>query len=489
MTRKYTMFDIEVCKTGLIKTLQIGQGRLSVALRKLSSESFVDGRGKAISGWNKLPSAKREEVKNHISSFPRYVSHYTRNQTKSKFLHSSLNLAIMYRLYTEKFKSPVSQSYYKKVFYEDFNLRFKVPKKDTCKKCDHYFVKAKTATGIDRQINDEWHKTHVNRADFLRKQMNDDLERAKIDDEIETLTFDLQKVLCLPKIPTNIVYYLRQLNLYNFGIHVGSTNQGIFNVWLEHEASKGTQEVGSCLRKYIMTIAHPVKKLLLWSDSCGGQNRSIKLVLMLMQTLQNHPSLETISLRFLESGHSFLPNDSDFGDMECKLKTNEKIFTDQKYMQIMKDCRIHNKFHVNRMSPDVDFYSVKNLLDYTINRKKDSNKAKVSWMETHEIVMEKSSPLTIKMKKEIDGDIQLVNLAKKGCDVNGFKKIKLEHLWPEGRPLSKEKIKDLKSMLYLVDDDAKPFFDFLNNVQAGEFIDDLEGFGEAIDFDLECEEE
>lgn len=316
--------------------------------------------------------------------------------------------------------------------------------------------------------------------------MNEDLERAKIDDEIETLTFDLQKVLFLPKIPTNIVYYLRQLNLYNFGIHVGSTNQGIFNVWLEYEASKGTQEVGSCLRKYIMNIRHPVKKLLLWSDSCGGQNRSIKLVMMLMHTLQNHPSLETISLRFLQSGHSFLPNDTDFGDMECKLKKDERIFTDEKYMQIMRDCRIHNKFHVNRMSPNVDFYSVDNLLKYTTNRKRDSNKAKVSWMEAHEIVMEKSNPLTIKMKKQIDGESQSVNLETKGCYANGFKKIKLEQLWPVGRPLSQEKIKDLEFMMYLVDDDEKPFYDFLKNVQTGE---DLEGFGEAIDFDLEYEDD
>lgn len=319
--------------------------------------------------------------------------------------------------------------------------------------------------------------------------MNDDLERAKIDDEIETLTFDMEKVLFLPRVPTNIVYYLRQLNLYNFGIHVGSTNQGIFNVWLEHDASKGTQEVGSCLRKYIMSICRPVKKLLLWSDSCVGQNRSIKLVLMLIHTLQNHPSLETISLRFLESGHSFLPNDSDFGDFECKLKTNKRIFTDEKYIQIMKDCRLDNKFRVNRMSPDEEFFSVDNLLKYTTNRKTDCNKAKISWMETHEIVMEKSNPLTIQMKKQVDGESQSVNLTKKGCDVMGFKQIELEKLWPEGRPLTPEKVKDLKSMMYLIDDEAKPFYDFLDNVCTAEFVDDLEGFGEAIDFVVEREKD
>lgn len=160
MTRKFTMFGIEVCKTALVKTLQIGPGRLTVALKKLSCDSFEDGRGQSICGWNKLPSAKREEVKNHIASFPKYVSHCTRNQTDSKFLHSSLNLSIMYRLYKEKFPNPVSESFYKDVFYKDFNLRFKVPKKDTCKKCDEYFAKSKTAVGTDRQRNEELHQTH-----------------------------------------------------------------------------------------------------------------------------------------------------------------------------------------------------------------------------------------------------------------------------------------------------------------------------------------
>ncbi|KAJ8881134.1 hypothetical protein PR048_017607 [Dryococelus australis] len=66
---------------------------------------------------------------------------------------------------------------------------------------------------------------------------------------------------------------------------------------------------------------HPsVKKLILWSDSCGGQNRNIRLIIMLMYTLQNHASLESITLRFLPSSRSFLPNDSEFGDVEYALK-------------------------------------------------------------------------------------------------------------------------------------------------------------------------
>lgn len=98
--------------------------------------------------------------------------------------------------------------------------------------------------------------------------------------------------------------------------------------------SKGTQEVGSCLKKFIDT---PVKKLILWSDSCGGQNRSIKLILLLIHMLQNSKTThhwnpfrqskkvlilfvtywQSFYVRYLQSGHSFLPNDSEFGDVEC----------------------------------------------------------------------------------------------------------------------------------------------------------------------------
>lgn len=78
--------------------------------------------------------------------------------------------------------------------------------------------------------------------------MNVDLKLASV----ETLTFDLQKTHSLPKIPTNIAYYKRQLNLYNLRIYISSNKRSIFYLRLEQEGGKRTQEVGSCLRKYIL---------------------------------------------------------------------------------------------------------------------------------------------------------------------------------------------------------------------------------------------
>lgn len=196
-------------------------------------------------------------------------------------------------------------------------------------------------------------------------------------------------------------------------------------------------------------------------------------MLMLIHILQNHLSLETIHLRFLESGHSFLPNDSEFGDVECLIKENEKVYTLENYIEIMQECRTVNQFQVNRMLPQ-DLVSVQDLVDFTTNRKKDLEKQKVSWLDTHEIIIEKSQPLNIKMKKSINAEVQTINIEKKGNDKKKFKKIKLKQLYPGGRPLSQEKIKDLKSVLSLVDEEHLYFYDFLNNVKGKAFEDDID---------------
>lgn len=481
-TRFYSIFGTSVCKMALLGTLQISDSRLTTALNKqMYCDTYSDGRGKVSGGANALPRSKLAEVRAHIGSFPKYVSHYTRAQTESKYLSSNLNLAKIYRIYVKEAENPVSMSFYKKVFYRDFNLRFKKPKKDTCLKCDIYAIKKKTSIGDDLQLVEEWHNDHLIKAESLSNEMKADLEAAKNDNELETLTFDMQKILLLPKVPTSIAYYKRQLNLFNFGIHIGSTGQGKFNLWMEYVASRGTQEVGSCLKKHIDSITKPIKKLILWSDSCGGQNRSIKLVLMMMFILHNHETLQSISMKYLLSGHSFLPCDTEFGDAECALKQYENLYTDEQYLKIMEDCRVENKFDVSRMSPD-EFYSVKKLESLITNRKKDINNTKINWLETHEIVLEKTQPGIIKMQK--NGIFQSVNLQKLGRKLD-FISVVLDKLWPNGKPLSKEKVKDLNDLLKLVPEEHRHFYEFLNEVPTAEFEDDVDGFGEFIDFDVE----
>lgn len=107
-----------------------------------------------------------------------------------------------------------------------FNLRFKKPKKDTCKKCDIYKAKVESANAHTRQLLEERHDSHLDQAVLLQATMKKDLAEAANDPEVEVISEDTQKMLTLPKMLTSIVYYKRQLNLYNLGIHVGSTGKG-----------------------------------------------------------------------------------------------------------------------------------------------------------------------------------------------------------------------------------------------------------------------
>ncbi|CAH2100930.1 unnamed protein product [Euphydryas editha] len=53
----------------------------------------------------------------------------------------------------------------------------------------------------------------------LKAQMKADFEKARLEENVECLTFDLETTLPLPRIPTNIVFYKRQLWVYNSEIN------------------------------------------------------------------------------------------------------------------------------------------------------------------------------------------------------------------------------------------------------------------------------
>lgn len=78
-------------------------------------------------------------------------------------------------------------------------------------------------------------------------------------------------------------------------------------------------------------------------------------------------------------------NDSEFGDVECALKREKELYTDDDYIKVMKNCRVKNKFEVRRLNSQ-DFLSSKKLEDATTNRKVDVNKQKISWLGTNSII-------------------------------------------------------------------------------------------------------
>ena len=97
-------------------------------------------------------------------------------------------------------------------------------------------------------------------------------------------------------------------------------------MWGEHTASRWSQEIASCLLYHIRNCLPPTtKEVILYSDSCGGQNRNIKMTLMLSYIVQK-TEIQEIQQKFFLPGHSFSTGDQDFGIIEREKKvSNEKV--------------------------------------------------------------------------------------------------------------------------------------------------------------------
>lgn len=492
-TRIYSICGIDVCREMYINNFQVTTKKVDISLKKNRCGNILqDQRGKKGGGWNKTKDHEIEFITNIINKLPQYESHYRRDQNNDcKYLKLGMTVQTIYDLYLEEFKQintdseatekPVSFSTLKRIFYNNFNLRCKSLKKDTCNKCDTLCIKIKNcANDVERRQYEEEKEAHLKRAEDLRRAMNEDMMRAKTDQSFECLTFDMEKTLPLPRIPTSVVFYKRQLWFYNCSVHTGSDNIGHCYVWVEGEAGRGSQEVGSCITNYIKNKLDPkVQHLALWSDCCGGQNRNIKIILMLKVVLNSHPTLKTITFKYLESGHTFLPNDTDFSKIETMLKYHERIYTVEEYINIIKRCKRKNPLQVYRMKKN-DFMSTKNLEKNTVNRKLFITKEKVNWLKTKQILIDKENKFIIFMKTAMDAAFSQLNIEKKikGKPID-ISQHDLILLWPNGKEIPQAKLNDLMSMLDLIPRDCHVFYKSLKG--NDNMVEDIDGYGE-LDF-------
>ena len=69
-------------------------------------------------------------------------------------------------------------------------------------------------------------------------------------------------------------------------------------------------------------------------------------------------NIEMVDHKFLVSGHSFLPNDRDFGLIEMKIKKANCLYNPEHYYELIEKCRRRNTFSIKRMSQP-DFISTK----------------------------------------------------------------------------------------------------------------------------------
>lgn len=130
---------IRVCKLFFKNTLSINDRPIRTVINKrdLHHPQFLvnDLRGKHRNHY-KLDDELKESVRQHIQSIPRIPSHYCRANTTKDFIEGGLTVAELHRNYKKSRQelgmAAANYVMYNKIFNEEFNISFFIPKKDQC---------------------------------------------------------------------------------------------------------------------------------------------------------------------------------------------------------------------------------------------------------------------------------------------------------------------------------------------------------------------
>lgn len=157
---------------------------------------------------------------------------------------------------------------------------------------------------------------HHRKAEKALKHLSSSmLESQYTASSVTTIAIDMQQVLFTPTLTHSNMFYSRQLSHYNLCIHVGDTAKSFMCMWHEGVAGRGGNAVASCLFKVLTSGFSQKKHLEIWCDNCAGQNKN-RMVLMVLIFLVGKGYYDTIDFKFLVSGHSYMPCDRDFSEIE-----------------------------------------------------------------------------------------------------------------------------------------------------------------------------
>jgi len=450
--------DKRVCKVFFRSVLGITDGRISRATaQKSDGIPKVDSRGRHIP-HNKTSDVDVKHIEEFIKQIPTYESHYSRQKNRNRrYLAPDLNICKLYNLYKSKCTTEnrkiISEHVFRKIFNEHFNLSFHPPHQDTCKTCDQLDTRMKVCTSETAmgQLKSQL-ELHQRKADSARQGLQVDTKMCE-DNSYTVLTFDLQKTLPTPVLSTGICYYKRQLWTYNLGVHCMNNDTGFMYVWDESQASRGPEEIASAM---ILHIENHVdtERLVLYSDCCGGQNRNIKLALLWNYVVQSDNFKVTeIDHKFLVSGHTYLPNDQDFGLIEKNKRFHSDIYVPDDWIKVIETAKKKSPQIVIKRMKNENFISTKDLEANSVNKKKTGDGEKVSWMDIQWIHFDQDHPNVMFFKTSNDPEalFSTVDLSKRAKGrPKSTANITLPLSYPDGKPIARAKLVDLKALLNFI---------------------------------------
>lgn len=324
---------IHVCKVMFMRTLAIGQRQLRDWLTEVPSVMMnpVSAPAPPQPGNDEL-----EEVNSIVEFFdklPKVESHYCRSSTTKKYLEPIWN-SVTGDLYTEYLQF-CSTNNKKKYCTASFSRKFRElklsifkPRKDQCNKCIAF---------KNGNVAADEYANHLQRKEKSRKEKDNDKEHSETDTIVYTM--DVQAVLLCPRMQASATYYKTKLKVHNYTHYNIKTKEVFCYLWHEGNGGLDSNVFASILIKHLRSELEKsnASKIILWSDGCCYQNRSVKLANALLElAIEKNVTIEQ---KYLEVGHTQMEVDSIHSSIERKLPPHREIYIPADYINIIKSAR------------------------------------------------------------------------------------------------------------------------------------------------------
>lgn len=462
---------LDICRDEFLSLhgLHNNRGRLrNIQKMVVKGVLLTDGRGRHSNRPKKYSDQDVENVRKHIQLIPRYQSHYSRKQNPRKvYLNCDLTIESLYKVYyvpwcNENGHNAVSRDKYRRIFCTEFNIGFKIPQSDTCKTCDQLTVAVENArtTGNDVELRkfETEHKAHLMKAEGMKNMLKDRSEESKKTPELHVITMDLQQALPTPMLSAGPAFYKRKLWTFNFGIHDCSKDRGYMFLWNESVAKRGSDEVASCILKYLQCgDVKNAKHLVVFSDNCPGQNKNWT-IMALWHHLVTSGKFESVQHCFLIPGHTLLPSDRDFAKIEkFKRAHYGNVYTTTEWRDIILRSNKRAPFMAIDMKQD-DFFNATDCFVSKIRKiTTDDDGHALGFSKIHTFKFSAETPGVMQVQFSVYGDPVPLKIAKRGRPLD----VQLRRKYEDTLQIDSKKLRDLQDMLKYIPPLYHPFFNEL----------------------------
>ncbi|CAF4889712.1 unnamed protein product [Pieris macdunnoughi] len=188
-----------------------------------------------------------------------------------------------------------------------------------------------------KRFNGSPKATQIKSESFFNEKVKEEKETLK------TFSYDCQKNLDLLKVPDQVAYYLRNVYLYNFTIVEGSSKSKLLPEHVfayckaENLYPKAANKIASALYHRLKNSdLSSIETVRLVADGCAGQNKNTIMLGMLSKWLTEAPqNVKKVELVFPVVGHSYIPPDRVFAQIEKQVRKQEVIRGPEKYIEII----------------------------------------------------------------------------------------------------------------------------------------------------------